>query len=289
MKTKLKPSFIWQFCMALLVLVGCNQAEVAKLRSENADLMGKVEELEYKSDLKDSTINDFFKDFNEIEANLREIKKKEQGLVSKKVGSGDLPKSDKERIISDIKSINELLSENAKKIKGLNAKLKNANVNISEFQRMIASLEASVSEKNMEIDQLRSNLANANDALSALNDLYIESVMEAEARQEELNTAFYAFGSFKELKENNVLTKEGGLVGIGATKTLKEDFNRGYFKEIDIQQSTSIPLYSAKVKMVTNHPPKSYKLEMENDTYTLKISNPDLFWSTSKYLVIITG
>lgn len=285
---KLSCIRLWHFAIGLLLLAGCNQAEVTKLRSENADLTSKVDELKFKADLKDSTINDFFKDFNEIEANLTEIKKKEQGLVSKKVNNRELAPGDKDRIIADITAINELLAENRKKIQGLNAKLKNANVNMGEFERMISGLEASLEQKNMEIDQLRTNLANANDALSALNDLYIESVMEAEARQEELNRAYYAFGTFKELKENNVLTKEGGLIGIGGAKTLKDDFNKGYFKEINLSIDLNIPVFSDKAKLVTNHPSDSYELVMEGDNYTVNIKNPKAFWAASRYLVVIT-
>ncbi len=287
MRTTSHP-YVWQLVIAVMLLAGCNQAEVAKLRSQNAELESQVNELQYKSDLKDSTINDFFKDFNDIEANLNEIKKKEQGLVSKRVANRELAQGDKERIISDITAINELLIENKRKIQGLSSKLKDANVNITEFERMLSGLEESLEQKNMEIDQLRTNLANANDALSALNDLYIESVMEAEAKQEELNRAYYAFGTFKELKENNVLTKEGGLIGIGSTKTLKDDFNKAYFKEVDISIDQTLKLYSDKAKIVTTHPSDSYELKMVDNQYQLQITKHKAFWSASKYLVIIT-
>jgi hypothetical protein len=39
--------------------------------------------------------------------------------------------------------------------------------------------------------------------------------------------------------------------------------------------------------LLTNHPASSYVLERDaNKQYVLRITNPQLFWSTSKYLVI---
>ena len=287
MRKLLSPVLVTLIALCFFT-VGCNQAEVAKLKSENESLKSEVDELSFISEQKDSTFNDLFKDLNDIERNLQEIKQREKGLVKKKIGKGDISGSVKDRIIDDIKIINELLVANREKINSLNAKLKRANINTGEFEKMVTALEAQLAQKNEEITSLRENLANANDALSALNDLYIESVMEAEARQEELNRGYYAFGTFKELKENNVLSKEGGLIGMGAAKTLKDDFNKGYFKEVDISQTESIKLYSPKAKIVTQHPSESYKLELVDGNYVLKINNETSFWSVSKYLVIIT-
>ena len=275
--------------VALIFLVsGCNQAEVERLKSEKADLQSAIHELEEQSALKDSTINDFFNSFNEIESNLAMIREKEKNIKSQRLGNGEVRKDVKEQIISDITDINELLAENRDRINNLNDNLRKANINSRRFQEMIAGLEQRVSEKNEEITTLRTNLANANTALSALNDLYIESVLDNEAKEEELNTAFYAFGTYKELKENGVLTKEGGIIGLGSAKTLRKDFNRGYFKKIDIRQKTDLDLYSEKARIITTHPPESYELATVDGAYQLQIKKPDVFWSASKYLVVVT-
>ena len=279
---------VFLIALAALVLGSCNQVEIAKLESEKAALKSEIEQLNFISEQKDSTFNDFVKDLNDIERNLEEIKQREKGLTSKKIGKGDISSSVKDRIIDDISVINELLISNRKKISGLNKKLKDANLDNSEFEKLLKNLESNVEKKDQEIAGLRENLANANDALAALNDLYIESVMEAEARQEELNKGYYAFGTFKELRDNNVLSKEGGVIGLGATKTLKDDFNKGYFKQVDISQTDNIKLFSPKAKVVTQHPSDSYKLELVDGNYELKITKEESFWSVSKYLVVIT-
>lgn len=265
----------------------CNQAELDQLKSEKTQLENKVSLLEDQSALKDSTISDFFNSFNEIESNLALIREKEKNIVSQKV-SGEVRKDVKEQIISDITDINDLLQENKQKIGQLSKNLKNANINISKFEEMITLLEEKIDSKDGEITTLRTNLANANSALSALNDLYIEQVLETEAKVEELNTAYYAFGTFKELKESNVVGKEGGIVGLGSAKTLKKDFNKSYFKKIDINEKTAIAIYSDKAKLVTSHPSDSYTLALKDGQYEIDIKDPKAFWSASKYLVIIT-
>jgi hypothetical protein len=48
-----------------------------------------------------------------------------------------------------------------------------------------------------------------------------------------------------------------------------------------------LKLYSKSAELLTAHPAGSYTLVRDNNKqYILKITNPDTFWSTSKYLVI---
>ena len=265
----------------------CNQAELEKLKEDNIKLQTELQAVEDVNQLKDSTINDFFSAFNEIEDNLAIIRETEQGLKKQRV-KGELNSSVKDQIIGDINSINGLMAENREKINALNKKLKKANINVDQFEKMIANMETQLEQKEFEITDLRSSLANANSALSALNDLYIESVMENEAKQDEILTAYYAYGSYKELRDNNVLTKEGGVVGLGATKTLKDDFNKEYFKKINIEETTSINGLSEKAKLVSTHPTDSYSLVVSDKSSVLNITNPAKFWEASKYLVILS-
>ena len=69
---------------------------------------------------------------------------------------------------------------------------------------------------------------------------------------------------------------------------LKSNFNKDYFTKIDIRQWKEIKLYSRKAEMKTPHPAGSYSLDRDaNDQYVLHILDPQKFWSTSKYLVIL--
>ena len=94
-----------------------------------------------------------------------------------------------------------------------------------------------------------------------------------------MNTAWYVFGTKKELKDQRIV--EGG-------KVLQANFNKSYFTKIDIRVDKVVNLYSKSAKILTTHPSSSYTLTRDaNKQYTLRITNPELFWSTSKYLVVV--
>ena len=72
------------------------------------------------------------------------------------------------------------------------------------------------------------------------------------------------------------------------TKVLSKDFNKDYFTKIDIRIDKEIKLYSKSAQIMTSHPAGSYTLQPDaNKQYVLRINNPEAFWSTSKYLVVL--
>ena len=87
------------------------------------------------------------------------------------------------------------------------------------------------------------------------------------------------FKTKKELKEQRI---------IDGDRVLESNFNKSYFTKIDIRVEKEIKLYSKYAKILTMHPSDSYTLEKDaNKQYVLRITNPQIFWSTSKYLVIL--
>ncbi|MBL7882914.1 MAG: hypothetical protein JNL69_02515 [Bacteroidia bacterium] len=135
---------------------------------------------------------------------------------------------------------------------------------------------------------LKSELERLNIEMASLNLNYQEANQEIGVKTEKLNTAFYAFGTSKELIKNGVLTKEGGFIGIGKSQKVKEDFNKNYFTKVDITTTSEIVLGSKKAKLVTSHPADSYKIEgAEGKAEKIVITNAENFWSVSKYLVIV--
>ena len=69
---------------------------------------------------------------------------------------------------------------------------------------------------------------------------------------------------------------------------LQSNFNKNYFTKIDIRVDKEIKLYSKDARMLTSHPAGSYTLQPDaQKQYVLRITNPQQFWSTSKYLVVL--
>ncbi|MDX1285851.1 MAG: hypothetical protein R3182_12600, partial [Draconibacterium sp.] len=156
-------------------------------------------------------------------------------------------------------------------------------------------IKKQVNEKDAEIAILTQEVRKLNVDISSLNRKIVE--IETESQQKtntielqtvELNTAYYAYGTIKELKEAGVIRKMGGLLGIGKTAIIKEDFNREYFTEIDIRDMANVPLMVKKAEVISVHPAGSYHISGENAADTLFIDNAEEFWKVSRYLVIVT-
>ena len=137
-----------------------------------------------------------------------------------------------------------------------------------------------------ELDAKDIHIAALDETINTLNtnvsDLKSESSRKSQtinAQDKQLNTAWFVFGTKKELKEQNII-KEG--------RVLESNFNKSYFTKIDIRVDKEVKLYSKSAKILTMHPSDSYTLQRDaNKQYVLRITNPQIFWSTSKYLVIL--
>ncbi|MBL4707715.1 MAG: hypothetical protein JKY48_04670, partial [Flavobacteriales bacterium] len=189
------------------------------------------------------------------------------------------------------------MRENELLIEELNQKLKTSNVKMAEFRRLIKNLNTQVANKNIEIEQLNNQLKNKKILIGQLyfkNDSisYAKKVTEKELENtiDQMNEVFFAYGTFKELKEKNVLTKEGGFLGLGKNKELKDDFNKKYFSRVDKRNQKSFLLYADKAKLITTHPSSSYKIMgKDGKADSLVINDVDAFWNASKYLVIVVN
>lgn len=269
-------------------IMACNEGggdeallkEIEKLKEENKTI-------QEAANSKDAAIEEFFRGYNEIEENLRQIKEKEKILSDYSKGTSEMGKVNQEQIVADIQAIQELLQKNKNRLSSVSQKLKEANLKIFEMEKTIERLADQIQTKDAQIASLQEQLIKLNGELEYLFNEYNERVAEVGAKDDELNTAWYAFGTAKELKENGVITKEGGVIGIGKTKKLKEDFNKNYFTKIDIREVTSIPLQAKSASVLTTHSPKSYKIEGNGRADKLVITDIKEFWSSSKYLVVV--
>jgi uncharacterized coiled-coil DUF342 family protein len=269
----------------LLSVTGCgDSAEKNKnpladsLRNVNSELAGQVNE-------KEEALQEFIASFNEIQENLNTIKEKEK-IVTNSTAKGDV-RSRQGQIREDIQAIYDLMEKNKNRINSLSQKLKDSNLKISGMQKMIENLQNALNEKDEEIGELRNRIEGLNIELSNLNTNYKSVAAESAAKTEALNTAWYAIGTSKELKERKIIAKEGGFIGLGKSTKMQDDFDKEYFTKINILQTTNINIGAKKAKVLTNHPKTSFKLVGQKPVEKIEITNPTEFWSNSKYLVII--
>ncbi len=150
---------------------------------------------------------------------------------------------------------------------------------MAEKDQQIANLVAELDAKNIQISQLDEKVANLNENVSNLEKESSDKTETINTQDAQLNTAWFVFGTKSELKEQRILV-DG--------EVLQADFNKDYFTKIDIRRDKEVKLYSRSAKMLTSHPISSYTLQRDaNKQYVLRITDPQQFWATSKYLVIL--
>jgi len=243
---------------------------------------------------RDSVIGDWVTTFGDVERNIAIIKEKEH-IISTNSSNVELSKDKRQQVVEDIKYINSLLEQNKKKIASLNAQLGKSGGTIKALQNTITELEASVKKSEGEVSDLKTMLLSKNFEIDQLNtknsDLQTTIVQKDEkisTQTNEMNKAYFALGTYKELKVKGLLTKEGGFIGLGKTKTLVGSFSDSSFVQIDITVTKSVQLNSKSAKLISDHPAGSYKFIRDNNKKieSIEITDPAQFWKISKYAVI---
>jgi len=243
---------------------------------------------------RDSSIGEWATTFSEIQKNIALIKEKEK-IISNNSSTGELSRNNRVQILEDIKYINTLLEQNKKKIASLNNQLSRSGGTIKGLQNTIAGLDSSVKRSESDIADLKATLLakkfeleQLNTEKSVLQDTLVQKNERIVAQTNEMNKAFFACGTFKQLKAKGLLTKEGGFIGLGKTKTIAASFPDSSFKQIDITVMKSIPVNSKNAKLISEHPNNSYKLirDANKKIESIEITDPVQFWKISKYAVV---
>ena len=244
---------------------------------------------------RDSVIVEWVTTFGEIERNIAMIKEKEN-IISMNSSNNELSKDKRLQVLDDIQYINTLLEANKQKIASLTAQLKKSGGTIKILEHKIAELEESVKQSEIEISDLKNTLVSKNFEIDQLNtqnsDLQSTIVQKEEKitkQTYEMNKAFYACGTTKQLKAKGLLTKKGGFIGLGKTKSLSGNLSDSAFVQIDITKTKFIPVNSKKAKLISEHPVNSYQFirDKNNKIETIEIKDPALFWKISKYAVVV--
>lgn len=247
-----------------------------------------------KVNARDSVINEWITIFDDIEKNIAMIKEKEK-LITVNSSNAEISNDKRLQVLEDIKTINTLLEQNKKKIAFLNAQLKKSGGTIKVLQIKISELEASMKQNENEISELKTSLVEKkfeveqlNTQVAVMQDTISKKDEKISTQTYEMNKAFYTCGTYKELKVKGLLTKEGGFIGLGKTKSLTGNFPDNSFVQIDLTVTKSISLNSKSAKLISEHPAGSYEFVRDNDKriISIEIKDPDLFWKISKYAVV---
>ena len=181
---------------------------------------------------------------------------------------------------ADKKKYESLIAGYEKRINDFKEQVQGFQVYIADLESQLAAKDQTIAEQSANIAEQKAEIAEKQTTISEQSAELDSRARTISTQDKALHTAYYVYGTKKELKNENIL-KDGDVLKQG-------NFNKSYFTEIDIRMTKSIPLNSKSAELKTSHPAGSYTLEKGADKkYTLRIVDPDKFWSTSKYLVIL--
>lgn len=282
---------IVSFFAFLLVFTSC------QFKSNNYDALEQERDsLAREKAALQKEMEEYFKTINQIELNIEKIKNAEK-LISMQPLDAESSLDTRNKINDDLAFINEMLKVNREEINKLKNRLQRSSFKSAELERSLLRLsksleeetykvqilEARILEKDSIIGQLSDTVSTLSGNVQALELKNEEQTALINEQQETIHSAWYVFGTRRELREQKIITSDGLF---RPTRILESDFNKSYFVRIDARQINSIPLFSSRAKILSSHPRASYTLEKENNVFTLLINDPEHFWSISKYLVI---
>ena len=277
MKNKMKHIATAAALGVVALLASCVSRQVAVEAESRSD------SLELVVSAKDSLINAVFADINAISENLALIKSRENLITV--AGESEGGRRPVEEIDNDIKAIDRLLRENRAKIESLQrsaAQLRKANLRIDGLEKMIADMNRQLAEKKAEVEQLRESLTEE----VAVRSAEVENLSgEKVELQNQLNTVYYIVGAEKELRDAQIINKQGF---IGRTLTVGRNSNFDSFTMADSRLLSEVPVGQKKATLVTSHPEGSYELVTDANKVVEKliITDPVRFWESSKILII---
>ena len=270
----------------IAILFSACETKPSSSSSKEKELEDKITSLQRENEEKDALINESLEFFTEIQNNLESIELKKDEIRIRSTDK-ELSAEDKEWILEQINHINYLRQENLKKIDALNKKIRSKDLKINELDKMIQDLAQDIRDKDDQISILQADLSSLDKAYSKLFDAYQEKAELVEELTEELNTVYYTYGTEDELVKNQVIERKNGFIGIGKKINLVDNFNEKYFAKIDLTEEKEIFVEGSDIKIITDHPSRSYTLVALGKNTKIKINQPREFWKVSNYLVVV--
>ncbi|MFR9164828.1 MAG: hypothetical protein ACLVKO_00865 [Dysgonomonas sp.] len=282
--------------LSVAVFASCN----VKNSDEYKNLQAQNDSLMQLSTHANTELSDAMGIINEVEENFNKIREAEKYLAVESNTKGELNKDTKTRINDNFQMINDILKKNRETIAGLNGKLKNnsgqlsglqktierLNTELEERAKTIKELQTSLAARDKQIAEMTSNIQALSSDVENLSGQVTNQATTIKEQDKALNTAFYIFGTSKELKEAKIVS--GGF--LSSPKVLKESIDKSVFVKIDIRDVKAIPVYAKKAKILSEHPKDSYSLDKDaNGQIVVNIKNFKKFWSLTQYLVIEVG
>ena len=230
--------------------------------------------------------------FDDIEKNIVLMDEREKVLSEN--AEGELNMDKRKKMVRDLQLMNGLMQESRERIADLTKRLDKSKVETGGLRKKLKALDLMLASRDSSIASMKDELLardfkidQVNEQLSAIELEVAKQEAYIEKQTNEMNTAWYVVGTSKELEDQGVVTRTGGLIGIGKTAAVNSDVANDRFREVDVRKTSRVPLGVKKAHLVTEHPKGSYSIVEEGDELAyLEIKDPAAFWRLSKYMVV---
>lgn len=235
----------------------------------------------------------------DVQANLDEM---EQDLSGQLFTQSELSETDstdrRDKMVASIAIMREQIEADKKKIAQLEAQLANSRTQLRGVQETVDRLKASLADKEQIMSELQERMGILDETIEEERRRSQREIAEIEQtvleREQEIgeikrieNQIYYTIGTRKQLLDNKVINRKGGLLGIGRVTMVKKAIDAMNFSEINLLDQTEIRFPATKkgYSILSNHIATTYKVEKDGSEYVLNITDPDNF-RKQKFLVI---
>ena len=231
----------------LTLAVGCDTKKEKEQAKDNNT--ATIDSLRQALTQSQNESSDLIETLSQIQDGFDQINEAE-GRVTVENRQGE--RANKQAIMENMAFIQRTLKLNRELISNLQQQLRTTSQSDartkSKLEEMVANFTKQLEDKNKEIESLREELAkrdiqiaeqgeqiaSLNTNVSSLSQQNEAKARTVAAQDKELHTAYYVFGTKKELREQRILQRGDVLKS--------NDFNKDYFTRIDLRVTKTIRL-----------------------------------------------
>jgi hypothetical protein len=267
--------------MALLLLTACGG------KTDTSALEQTIDSLRQANQQQQNSLQEMTTFVTTMSDGMNAIAQQENMIFNN--GGNEGTSLDKEQLKSHLETLANTLTEQRSKIKALTDSLKARGADLSKMQGLIDNLTRQLEEKDKVIAQLRQDVEQKNFSIADLQKKlnvamagsaqYEQRAAKAEKELATITSAYVLMGTKEALLDGGYIDKRKHV----QTGTMP----KGDFTKVNIYQFTELDIPTRSPKLLTDHPRKSYSIEkIDKENRKLVITNPQLFWSSSRYLII---
>lgn len=281
--------------ISMLMMAGCVESS-----RKYKDLLARADSLNQVANMQTQELEDMFADINAVTVGMQSLRDAEHLLTLEAEKEGKAATKSKQQLDqlkNDVQAITEAIAGYKSQIAKLEGKNRSQS---AEFKRLIANLKGELAERTEKIEEITRQLAATNKELAVKVQEVSQLTQNVDSLSKEtkgqkltiaeqdqaIHRANYLIGTRKALKEAEVISRQG----IFCPPIVSSQAQKADFINIDIRETTSIPLNNKKAKLLSIHPADAYTLETAGDgNLILKINDVNAFWKQTKYLVVMIG